>query len=262
MVLSSYIVSAAKEVMTTDNLDNCNDVAKALVKKFVALSLPSDEPSSVLLPTDSVYEYAIDFLTIGLLWHGFHDSIRHGDGNRIVTYWKFLTVLFKEEGHFNYAKEGFSLVAQSLLFSPRKAAELKWCRTVNTHGRVGQNVPVDLHMEHLNANLKSMLHHLGSNIMPDSVLHASKALGAVRTVCTNFEDVTDITLDTGFHARPSFEKDLMKLSDELGSAEVFKQKGNRQYQGFKNHKPRMSSVDWKKVSNWVKEQIINYDHTY
>ena len=292
-VLSGYIVAAAKEVMATDDLHDCNTVAKALVEKFVDISLPPIEPSSSddqespsddqesladdqvspaddqessshlsYVNHDSVYAYAIDFLTMGLLWHGFHDSIRHGDGDRIVIYWKFLMVLFKEEGHFNYAKEGFGLVAQSLLLSPRKAAELKWCRTVNTHGRVGQNIPVDLHMEHLNANLKSMLHHLGSNITPDSVLRASRALGAVRTVCANFEDILDISHGTDFHLKPSFEKDLLRITDELESAQVFKQKENRQYQSFKRHKPRMSSVDWEKVTKWAKEQILKYHHTY
>ena len=260
-VLSAYIVTAAKEVMITDNLHDCNAVAKALVKKFVAISLPSDDQSSASSPNDSVHAYAVDFLTLGLIWYGFHDSIKHGDGDRIITYWKFLMVIFKEEGHFNYAKEGFNLLAQSLLFSPRKAAELKWCRTVNTHGRAGHNIPVDLHMEHLNANLKRMLHHLGSNITPASVLRASRALGAVQSVCTNFEDSSGISLGTGFHSRPSFEKDLTKITEELELAQIFKQKDNRQYHSFKKHKPRMSSVDWKKVSSWVKEQILNY-HAY
>ena len=122
-------------------------------------------------------------------------------------------VIFKEEGQFNYAKEGFNLLAESLLFSPRKATELKWCRTVNTHGRVGHNIPVDLHMEHLNANLKRMLHHLGSNITPSSVLRTSKALGAVQSVCTNFEESSDIMFGTEFHSKPSFENDLNKITN-------------------------------------------------
>ena len=115
-------------------------------------------------------------------------------------------------------------MAQSLLLSPKKVAELKWCRIVNTHGHVGQNVPVDLHMEHLNANLKSMLRHLGSNITPDSVLRTSRALGAMQTVCTNFEDISDISHDTDFHSKPSFEIDLLKFTNELESAQVFKQR--------------------------------------
>ena len=89
------------------------------------ITLPSDEPNVNSASTDFVQTYAMDFLTLGLLWRGFHDAIKHGDGNRILTYWKFLGIIFKEEGHFNYAKEAFNLLAQSVLLSPRKAAELK-----------------------------------------------------------------------------------------------------------------------------------------
>ena len=85
--------------MATDDLHDCNAVAKALVEKFVAISLPpvessspsdessspSDESSSPLdnpssSPSDdhesshlsssdhdSVYAYAVYFLTMGLL---------------------------------------------------------------------------------------------------------------------------------------------------------------------------------------------------
>jgi len=83
---------------------------------------------SVPVPTDSdsVYTYATDFLTMALPWYGFHDTIRMGDGNRIFTYWKFLTAIFNQMGHCNYAKEGFLMLAQSCLLSPRTLAELKW----------------------------------------------------------------------------------------------------------------------------------------
>ena len=59
-------------------------------------------------------------------------------------------------------------VAQSTLFSPRRSAEMKWSRTVNSHGHAVYNVPVDLHMEHLNRRLNGF----GSNITPESVQRA------------------------------------------------------------------------------------------
>ena len=125
-VLNAHILTAAKQLISADNLPiDCNVVAKAFVEKFVKISLPSDEPSSSPPCHDFVQVYATDFLTIALLSHGFHDAIREGDGNRILTYWIFLAFVFKQEGHRNYAKEGFNLTAQSILLSPRKVAELK-----------------------------------------------------------------------------------------------------------------------------------------
>ena len=194
-VLHPHILIAIKQIMKmTDDIGDCNLVAKSLVEQFVMVSLPCDEAiQHETTCNDFLHAHAVDFLTTGLLWQGFHDTIRCGDGNRILVYWKFLIVIFKKEHHHNYAKEGFLLLAQSLLLSARKVAELKWCRTVNTHGCAGKNIPIDLHMEHLNYKLKDMMHNLGSNITPESVQQISKALGAVLDICSNFEETTKIS---------------------------------------------------------------------
>ena len=193
--MPAHIVTAAKQIIeTTKEVGNANVVAKSLVEQFVKISLPCDEPSQrEATCRDFVHAYAVDFLTTGLLWQGYHYATRCGDKNRILTYWKFLMVVFKNEHHINYANEGFLLLAQSILLSPRKVAELKWCRTVNTPGRAGKNIPVDLHMEHLNCQLKDMMHNLGSNITPESVQRISKALGAVSDICSNFEETSKIS---------------------------------------------------------------------
>lgn len=62
-----------------------------------------DESAMDTADIDGVYVYATEFLTLGLLWHGFHDSIKEGDSERILRYWKFLLVVFKATRHHNYA---------------------------------------------------------------------------------------------------------------------------------------------------------------
>ena len=44
-----------------------------------------------------MFLYACDFLTIGMIWMGFHETIREGDGERVMVYWKFVLPLTKEE---------------------------------------------------------------------------------------------------------------------------------------------------------------------
>ena len=63
-------------------------------------------------------------------------------------------------------------------------------------------------MEHLNRRLKGMMQGLGSNITPQCVERASKALGIVEEVCTNFEGSSNINPSKDYHLVPSFEKDL------------------------------------------------------
>lgn len=75
-----------------------------------------------------MYLYATVLLSLGLIWHGFHDTIREGDGKRIL---KFLLVLFKCTNHRNYAKEAVNLLIQhQYTFSERKV-KLLWIRCVN-----------------------------------------------------------------------------------------------------------------------------------
>ncbi|XP_065900155.1 uncharacterized protein [Dysidea avara] len=143
VVLCAHVLTAAEQVMESPengsvHLD-CKAVANLITEQFVKISIPQleeestdatsttgndENPISVPLlstdatPGDSVYTYATDFLTTALLWYGFHDAIKMGDGSRITTYWKFLTAIFNQTGHCNYAKEGFLMLAQSSLLPP------------------------------------------------------------------------------------------------------------------------------------------------
>ena len=57
-------------------------------------------------------------------------------------------------------------------------------------GLVGCNIPCDLHMEHLNRRLKTILRALGANITPATVVKAGQALATVHKVCQVFEAET------------------------------------------------------------------------
>ncbi len=85
----------------------------------------------------------------------FKDVIWEGDGNRIIRCWRYMLLIYKATGHTNYATEALNTLLQlRYFFSPRMAAQLKWNRTVNVHGREAKNIPADLYMEHLNRECK------------------------------------------------------------------------------------------------------------
>ena len=85
---------------------------------------------------DSVYEYAREVLSLGLLLLEFVDAIREGDGSRILRCWQYFLPIFHATNRTNYSIEAFNLLAQEkFLLSPRMALQLKWSRTINTHGR-------------------------------------------------------------------------------------------------------------------------------
>ena len=89
-----------------------SDLARRIVVNFVHIELAS-EPEVPPDPLSSDHE-DIDkvqlhmHLNSCLIWHGFHDSIREGDGDRIIRYWKMLLIILKASNHYNYAKEAVS----------------------------------------------------------------------------------------------------------------------------------------------------------
>lgn len=139
VILHSYIIAAAKEFHVGSNPSTytCTELAQKLTSKWVKCFLPEtydtlegDSTAAVAASQDKNFEssgksYATHLINLGLMWHGFHDSVKEGDGNRILLYWKFLLPIFKQTKHHNYAAEAFELLAQCLVLSPRKVAELK-----------------------------------------------------------------------------------------------------------------------------------------
>ena len=269
VVVFAHITAATKNLKTTLTAPlTCTDLAKKLVGKFISIPVPTfdadgnliDDNSDFSNTDDSVFLYAVDVLSMGLFWYGFRDAVREGDGDRIVLYWKFLLVIFRQEKHYNYSKEGFLFIAQTLLLSPRQLCDIKWNRTVNTTGRIGKNIPVDLHMEHLNKRLKIMIRNLGSNVSPTTVRCASKALAIVDVVRLQFlKDDNERGQNKDHHTQPSFVKDFTMIEQQLITDKVFSQLTNRQHITFPQHKPLFQTIKWKNICTWLKDKIINYN---
>jgi len=83
---------------------------------------------------------------------------------RLIRYWKFLLLYFRFAGHTKYAQEALHLqFVQNDAASPHVAKQLLWGRFVSTRGGKGHNLPIDLHMEHLNWCVKDYIIELGPN---------------------------------------------------------------------------------------------------
>lgn len=133
LLLHTHTVAAAKTILDCTPVSSVSDLARRIVVNFVHLELASesevppplsdsDEDSEDI---DRVQIYASELLSLSLIWHGFHDSIREGDGDRIIRYWKVLLIIFKASNHYNYAKEAVTLLLQCrYIFSERQVAQL------------------------------------------------------------------------------------------------------------------------------------------
>jgi len=129
VVLHSHVIAAAKTILSdTATINDFTEVSKSIVDRYVHLSVPSQcsEESVDSSNADKVTLYAMKVLTLGLLWHNFHDATKEGDGNRIIRCWKFNFLAFKASNRKNYSIEALNLLLQvNFLLSPREAAQVK-----------------------------------------------------------------------------------------------------------------------------------------
>ena len=151
--------------------------------------------------------------------------------------------LFRASGRTNYAIKVFTMLySHAFLLSPRQANQLLWCRFVNTTGRPGKNIAMDLHMEHLNHVCKDALCGLGANKTPTAIQKIGKCISVVKTVSDNFDEQTGVS-DKGYHTVASAKKDRDIIIKELVTHSIFSPLPGRCHSSFKNiHSSILSKV--------------------
>lgn len=191
-------------------------VSLEIVNKFCDLSLTYAPAADSNQAKGTAYSYACETLSLGLLLMEYQDAIREGDGDRVMRVWKYLFLIFKATGHSNYAIEAFTLLCQyHFMLSPFLAEQLKWSRFVNTHGKIGKNISMDMHMEHLNRVCKTAISGLGSNKAPNAILRVGKTVGVLDNLLTNFDSENNVSHNSDYHTSRSIQKDLDLALKEL-----------------------------------------------
>ena len=252
VILHAHVVAAANTICSHMDVDSVQKLSHAIVANYTLLPQLA-EASSNDYP-DKVYLYAMEFLTLALVWHGFHDAIKEGDGNRILRYWKFLLIIFKSSRNYNYAKDAVNpLLSHRYLLSDRKAAQLLWSRTINTKGRQGCNIPMDLHMEHLNRTLKSILST--GRYQPKAIVKAAKSVRTIHKVCEVFKKETSDASTSDKHPYPAFTKDFNEVLGVLGEMKVFNPLEKRQHSCFSWKGGLLQNLSKDKLVELIKKNV-------
>ena len=236
-----------------------------IVKKFVDLSCQhltedsNSEEEGIDGDDDQVQAYASELLTLGLLLMEFSDSIREGDGERILRCWKYFLLLFKANNRTNYSIEALNLLAQiKYTLSPRMAAQLMWNRTVNVHGRPSKNISSDLHMEHLNRLCKSAISGMGSNVTEVSVQRVGRAIKCLGDGMVNFDKQHLIHEESGKHTVKSDMNDFEKVLKQIfNESNVFAHIPARHHTTFTGFTPSsIKKLKPKDLELWMKKDIF------
>lgn len=235
----------------------CSQFVKSYVDMTFGKKKDGDSTGTGIEESDGVCSYACDVLNLGLFYMEFVDAVREGDGDRIIRCWRYLLLIFKSSGRKNYSVEAFTVLCQySFLFTPRMAAQLKWSRTVNVHGRAAKNISSDLHMEHLNRECKTAIAGMGSNVTDAAIVRVGKAIGPLSETMTSFDKHYKVPSDSGKHSTRSSKKDLDEIVKQLSNSKVFTRSAGRVHKNFPKHKTNvMSSIDMNKFKKWMNKRL-------
>lgn len=219
--------------------------------KFVNFSF--NAPAAVVSGNDRIFQYSTQLLRLGLFYQEFSDAIREGDGNRVHRCWKYMLPIFSASGSKNYACESANLLIQhSYTLPPRLAQQLLWSRFVNVHGRPGHNVPVDMHMEHLNKIAKGAFSFLGSNKSEKAITRVGQSIGTLSPVLENFDEDNHIQDESSTQKGPKAQKDIEVVAKELLKADSLKIKSKkRKHTHFPHPRDNLRFKDKEKLMQWI-----------
>ncbi len=89
IVLNALIKVAAEVIEIEKPGMDVGHLAEDIVERFVNIDTEVKQG-------DDLYLYMTELLTICLIWHSYHDSVKEGDGDRVINMWKFLLVILKK----------------------------------------------------------------------------------------------------------------------------------------------------------------------
>lgn len=284
LVLDAHICVAAMKQFNMSSLegepsstlfpDGCTDLTPEERWKLMSLAIEelintfvdiSYLPESSKKDSDHVLAYAKELLSLGLLLMEFIDSIREGDGERILRCWRFFLPLFKACGRKNYAVEAFNFLFQyEYVFTPRMKEQLLWDRTVNIHGKPGKNVAMDLHMEHINRACKEAMGNLGSNIGDDtSVDRIGKSIRRLMEIGKTFDWENDVPQVSGKRSKRSVAADMAKLIPQLSESKVFDDIPGREHSKFAKFQANSTrKLSLESLKEWLATKAKKYEMFY
>lgn len=133
---------------------------------------------------------------------------------------------------------------------------------INTKGGKGNNIPLDLMVEHRNNYIKDMVRHQGANLTFKSAEIASRSALPFETIMTNIDHQLQIKPESGEHTMANRRADILKVANALLSNEVIINKPGRVHSSFPNAGQNFfSRLCPEKFVKWVQEKKIQL-HTH
>lgn len=226
------------------------------VHHLVVAPVPPAQPASLNL-VDCKRQHSEARLSFGFLLMNMLDAVKEGDGERLIRLYKDALLIYKAYGHTQYAYSAFLLSVQlNATLSPRLAHDVTWNRFWNSTGGKGKNIPLDLHLEHLNNFLKSYLKNKGSNLTEGTATRVSRSLGVLKTMMNRADSQLQLSGHSGVHNAPDRQTDIYTLLGVFREVGVFKDQPGRHFSAFPNfNRNILSKMDWENLHKWMRGKL-------
>ena len=191
------------------------------------------------------------------------DAVKEGDGERLMRLYVMALKFYRAFGHTQYAYSTFLLTVQlQATLSPRMAHSLTWNRFWNNRGGTGKNIPLDLHLEHLNNFLKSFLKGLGPNLTERSASRISQSIGVLKQMMDKTDRELELSTPSGIHRAARESDDILALVKVFREAELFQCQVGRQFSAFPNFsRDLFRTVSYADYCKWMKNKLREWRKT-
>ena len=256
------VVKDADEVWMKEDEERkalLEELCMQMFDKFISLSFGTTSSNYVHSTDDGVSSYAIQLLRMGCLYLEFADAIREGDGERVVRCWRYFLPIFRAARCTNYACESFHLLYQHLYaLSPRLSNQLMWSRFINVHGLPGRNIPLDLHMEHLNRLAKDAIKNLKSNTTVTAVSRVGHCIGTLSPLLDQFDRENFVVSGSSKYRKPCATKDIAIAVEELVNRQAFSVQEGRRHRHYPKGKDLLRSIPQEELQEWMMQRLQYY----
>ena len=211
---------------------------------------------------DCVHNYARVLCHLGSLVMEVRDAWAEGDGERMVRCWRLLLPQFKATNRRKYALEALRLQFQiQATLSPHLAHHLVWDRFINTHGGIGRNIPCDLHNEHINKVVKSIMKDQGSNITESALQRAARSVTTLKQIQVRFDAESEVPIVTSSHSTKSEEQDVAKVVSSILKLDILSIKSGWKHASYPTLRTNpLWSWDIKATKVWIATKKDHYKY--
>ncbi|XP_066918127.1 uncharacterized protein [Clytia hemisphaerica] len=208
-------------------------------------------------------EYQKALFTLNLLLKAIDDSIKEGDGARLMECYRLALLYFKAFGNSKYAFSVMKLLNQTKL-QPEKAHSLILERFINTKGKIGKNKSRDLDLEHLDNFLKENLKSLRSNLNEKNADRISKSIINLKKLVENTEANLNCRKSlSGNNKNNKYKENVINLLKELIKKNPFAEKSKVEYASFPKFDGNvLSKLNTNKFMKWAKNKCTQFEKEF